>query len=121
MDIHLMCFFPRIGPRKQGGQPSALTHEAAREGRPGAGCKRRTKVAASWFQQPPTSTPRTTRWQRPPRTSSGYVRSLARRAARAAPGRPRGRAAAASGKTRVVSTAIAPLAMFDRWDLMKLP
>ena len=41
---------------------------------------RRTKVAASEPHRPPISTPRTVRWQRREATSSGYARSLARRA-----------------------------------------
>ena len=50
---------------------------------------KRSHVAASVLNRPPTSTPTTTKWQRRARTSSGYVWRLLRRAAptRAWPGR----------------------------------
>ena len=78
--------------------------------------RRRRKVEASPLHRPPTSMARTTRRQRLPCTSSGYVRSLARRAAWRAGevvgGRPgeRGRPELVSVETNVVSTAsCAPL------------
>ena len=88
--------------------------QAAREeagtarARQAASC--RTKVDASQLHRPPTSMPRTVRWQRREAASSGYARSLARQATcRAAPAvrlRMRRRAPAdVSGATRVVSTA----------------
>ena len=72
--------------------------------------RRRRKSAASSLHRPPTSMAKTTRRQRSPRTSSGYVRSLACLAARRAgePGwRPcrRGSPVLVKGETRVVSTA----------------
>ena len=77
--------------------------------------RRRRKSAASLLHLPPASIARTTRRQRAPPTSSGYVRSLACRAARNAgdPGwRPWGRGSPelVKGETIVVSTAsCAPL------------
>ena len=70
------------------------------------GCaRRRRKSVASLLHLPPTSIARTTRRQRAPPTSSGYVRSLAYRAARNA-GDPGWR----PWETMVVSTAsCAPL------------
>ena len=68
------------------------------------------KLAASVLHRPPTSNATTTSLQRPPRRSSGYARSLARRAsAKAAtvksPRRCRGCPALVRGDTNVVSTA----------------
>ena len=70
---------------------------------------KRNKVAASAHRRPPISRARTVSRQRLDLHSSGYVRSLARLAAKAAPAvRPpalRGRPAAVRGETSVVSTA----------------
>ena len=86
---------------------------AAREGADTARARqrasRRTKVAASEPHRPPISMPRTVRWHREA-TSSGYARSLVRRATwRAAPAvrpqRRRGAPVEVSGATRVVSKA----------------
>ena len=72
--------------------------------------RRRRKSAASSLHRPPTSMANTTRRQRSPRTSSGYVRSFACLAARRAgepgwrPCRP-GSPVLVKGETRVVSTA----------------
>ena len=86
--------------------------QAAREGAGTARARQRTstKVDASELHRPPTSMPRTVRWHRREAASSGYARSLARRATwRAAPAvRPRmrrGAPADVSGATSVVSTA----------------
>ena len=72
--------------------------------------RRRRKPAVSSLHRPPTSMAKTTRRQRSPRTSSGYVRSFACLAARRAgepgwrPCRP-GSPVLVKGETRVVSTA----------------
>ena len=59
----------------------AAERKAWRTARLRALARRRRKVAASSLHLPPTSINMTTRRQRLPCTSSGYVRSLARRAA----------------------------------------
>ena len=86
----------------------------------------RMNSAASGLHRPPSSRARTTRRQRGARRSSGYVRSLARRAYRRAAPRnlrawERGRPRLSRGDTRVVSTASwtpphngKPLAMTSR-------
>ena len=71
---------------------------------------RRTKVAASVLQRPPSSSATTVSRQRPDPHNSGYVRSLARRAVKSAapavaPATLRGSTAAVRGDTSVVSTA----------------
>ena len=68
---------------------------------------RRTKMDASELQRPPTSMPRTVRWQRREAASSRYARSLATWSAApvARPRMRRGAPADVSGVTSVVSTA----------------